>query len=118
MERQGNGWLLQDAGSTNGTFVDQQRVRQVAITGNCSVRLGHPEDGPLLSCSVTGSPDGPAAAEPVRVQAATAIWQPGGPGDGNPAAQLLAAGIALPAALPAVVPQRRPAARTGARARC
>jgi ABC transport system ATP-binding/permease protein len=76
VEQQGSGWLLQDAGSTNGTFVDNQRVRQVAITGNCTVRLGHPDDGPMLSCSLAGGPDG-AAAAPVRVQAATAAWQPG-----------------------------------------
>ena len=35
-------WLLEDCGSTNGTFVGPDRVRQVAITGDCLVRLGHP----------------------------------------------------------------------------
>jgi ABC transport system ATP-binding/permease protein len=52
VEEQAGRWLLQDAGSTNGTFVNRQRVRQVAITADCSVRLGHPDDGPLLNCSV------------------------------------------------------------------
>src|SRR5271165_4187358 len=75
LERQASGWQLQDPSSTNGTFVDQQRVRQVAITGNCALRLGHPDDGPLLRCTVIGAP-ARADAAPVQVQAATARWQP------------------------------------------
>jgi ABC-type multidrug transport system ATPase subunit len=51
-------WLLEDSGSTNGTFVGLDRVRQVPITGNCLVRLGHPEDGPPVSCSLGRSPAG------------------------------------------------------------
>ena len=51
-------WLLEDSGSTNGTFVGADRVRQVPITGNCLVRLGHPEDGPPVSCSLGRSPAG------------------------------------------------------------
>jgi ABC-type multidrug transport system ATPase subunit len=51
-------WLLEDSGSTNGTFVGLDRVRQVPITGNCLVRLGHPEDGPAVSCSLGRSPAG------------------------------------------------------------
>jgi ABC-type multidrug transport system ATPase subunit len=56
VERHATGWQLQDASSTNGTFVERRRVRQVAITGNCAVRLGHPDDGPLLRCTVIGAP--------------------------------------------------------------
>ncbi len=70
----GGSWLLEDAGSTNGTFVDRQRVRQVAITGTCAVRLGHPDDGPLLNCYLAGSPASANDGRP-RVQAATAVWQ-------------------------------------------
>jgi len=57
VEERGGSWLLQDAGSTNGTFVNRERVRQVTITGSCAVRLGHPINGPLLSCSLADSPD-------------------------------------------------------------
>jgi len=60
IEERGGTWLLQDAGSTNGTFVNRERVRQVNVTGSCAVRLGHPDDGPLLSCSLAAAcQDGP-----------------------------------------------------------
>jgi ABC-type multidrug transport system ATPase subunit len=101
LRRQDSGWILEDSGSTNGTFVDQQRVRRVTISGDCSVRLGHPADGPQLHCSLVGAP-APALA-PVKVQAATAVW---------------ADEAATPpaAAPPAVVPPpREPAQRQPAR---
>ena len=59
VEEQAGNWLLHDAGSTNGTFVNRRRVRQVAITAICSVRLAHPGDGPVLSCSPTAGEDRP-----------------------------------------------------------
>src|ERR1035441_3076017 len=55
-------WLLEDVGSTNGTFVGLQRVQRVDITGTCQVRLGHPGSGPLVSCSVAAAPENPATA--------------------------------------------------------
>ena len=37
------GWLLEDSGSTNGTFVDQPASpARGTISADCSVRLGHP----------------------------------------------------------------------------
>jgi ABC transport system ATP-binding/permease protein len=70
LRRQDGGWLLEDSGSTNGTFVDQQRVRQVTISADCSIRLGHPADGPQLRCSPVADlarlvP--PQAAKPAQV---------------------------------------------------
>ena len=46
----GGGWVLEDIGSTNGTFVGVQRVNRVPISGDCVVRLGNPDDGPVLRC--------------------------------------------------------------------
>ena len=63
-------WLLEDADSTNGTFAAGQRVRRVEITDSCQVRLGHPEAGPVLSCSITDRPDRGAPSQP----SATAVW--------------------------------------------
>jgi ABC transport system ATP-binding/permease protein len=49
-------WLLEDVGSTNGTFVGPRRVRRVDITGACQLRLGHPDSGPVVSCSIAAAP--------------------------------------------------------------
>jgi ABC-type multidrug transport system ATPase subunit len=66
-------WLIQDAGSTNGTFSDGQPVLRMRITGTVQFRLGHPEDGPLLTCSVPAA--GLAAADPApATHPATALW--------------------------------------------
>src|ERR1022692_1691654 len=63
-------WLLEDVGSTNGTFVGPQRVRRVEITGACQVRLGHPDSGPVVSCSIAAAPGvhGTAAASAAVLQ--------------------------------------------------
>jgi len=63
-------WLLEDVKSTNGTFAAGQRVRRLDITDSCQVRLGHPEAGPVVSCSITDTPDRGAPAQP----SATAVW--------------------------------------------
>jgi ABC-type multidrug transport system ATPase subunit len=71
LKEAGGRWLLEDAGSTNGTFADKQRVRQLEITDSCQIRLGHPDAGPVVSCTVTGAPV-PAVAAPAH--SATAVW--------------------------------------------
>ncbi|HSS91701.1 MAG TPA: FHA domain-containing protein [Streptosporangiaceae bacterium] len=60
-------WVLEDTGSTNGTFVGSQKVQKIILDGETTVRLGHPVDGPELACS-TGAPPRPAtvlASRPV-----------------------------------------------------
>jgi ABC-type multidrug transport system ATPase subunit len=59
----GGQWLLEDAGSTNGTFVGQDRVERIGIAGPCQIRLGHPDNGPAVSCSLATAPTGPAGTE-------------------------------------------------------
>jgi ABC-type multidrug transport system ATPase subunit len=48
-------WILEDQSSTNGTFVGAQRVNRIEITHNCLLRLGHPESGPAMMCTVAGA---------------------------------------------------------------
>ena len=64
------GWLLEDVGSTNGTFADGEKVQRVEITGSSQIRLGHPQAGPLVSCSLPDA-GGTASAKPL----ATAVFQ-------------------------------------------
>ena len=64
-------WLLEDVGSTNGTFIGLQRIDRAPIVADCVVRLGNPDDGPILRCmpqapaatpAVPPTPAGPAAS--------------------------------------------------------
>ncbi|MGN6791477.1 MAG: cytochrome P450 [Streptosporangiaceae bacterium] len=56
-------WVLADNGSANGIYAGSQRVTRVPIDGECTVRLGHPSDGLLLTCtlSVIGTGNGLSA---------------------------------------------------------
>ncbi len=58
-------WVFEDVGSTNGTFLGNRRVGRCEINSDCVLRLGHPEDGPVVLCSITwpdaGSRDASAA---------------------------------------------------------
>ena len=56
----GEGWVIEDLGSTNGTFLGLQRLDRIEITADCVIRLGNPDDGPVLRCM----PQVPAAAAP------------------------------------------------------
>ncbi|HEY6296047.1 MAG TPA: FHA domain-containing protein, partial [Streptosporangiaceae bacterium] len=110
---EGNGWLLEDAGSTNGTFVGLQRVDRVSIVSETLVRLGNPEDGPILRFI----PETPAAAQPGPGLPAAAQPQAqppfGGPdGPQAPQAQPPFGDLAPqpPAAPPAVAPAAAQAA--------
>src|SRR5215472_7376162 len=66
-------WVLEDTGSTNGTFLGAQKVQKITLDGETTVRLGHPVDGPELTCS-TGAPPRPRtviAARPAMAASAT-----------------------------------------------
>jgi ABC-type multidrug transport system ATPase subunit len=67
---EGATWVLEDTGSTNGTFVSRRRVSQVEIAGECMARLGHPDDGPWLRCFL------PAATPPAATPPAGADPEP------------------------------------------
>src|SRR6266566_2078580 len=57
-------WIFEDAGSTNGTFLGNRRVGRCEISSDCVLRLGHPDDGPVVLCSIAW-PEAPAAGTPV-----------------------------------------------------
>jgi ABC transport system ATP-binding/permease protein len=62
----GDGWVIEDLGSTNGTFLGLQRLDRIEISADCVVRLGNPDDGPVLRCmpQVPAPAAAPAAAPP------------------------------------------------------
>ncbi len=41
-------WVLEDLGSSNGTFLGPSRMQRVEIAAACEVRLGHQDNGPVV----------------------------------------------------------------------
>ncbi|MEU3250243.1 FHA domain-containing protein [Streptomyces sp. NPDC006997] len=72
----GRGWVIEDHGSTNGTFVQGQRIHQLEIGPGTALRLGNATDGPQVSLSGTAAavaqPQQPYAAQ--GVQGANPAW--------------------------------------------
>lgn len=58
----GHGWFIEDHGSTNGTYVQGQRIHQMEIGPGSTVNLGNATDGPRLSLSGADVYSGQAAA--------------------------------------------------------
>ncbi|MFE2429510.1 FHA domain-containing protein [Streptomyces sp. NPDC059373] len=99
----GTGWLFEDLGSTNGTFVQGQRAAQAVEVGpGSAVSLGNATDGPRLNFTGVRQQAGADL-----YSAETALAQPP---QARPAAQ--PAGYA--AAQPAVAAQQAPAPAWGA----
>ncbi len=85
----GDAWIVEDLDSTNGTFLGLQRLDRIEIGADCVVRLGNPDDGPVLRCM----PQVPAAA----------VGQPAAPPANHP-------GTALSASPAPPVPEAAPEA--------
>ncbi|MFE7318149.1 FHA domain-containing protein [Streptomyces sp. NPDC057555] len=57
----GHSWLVEDHGSTNGTYVQGRRIQQLEIGPGTAVHLGNATDGPRLTLSAAGTPAGAPA---------------------------------------------------------
>jgi ABC-type multidrug transport system ATPase subunit/pSer/pThr/pTyr-binding forkhead associated (FHA) protein len=97
---EGDAWILEDVGSTNGTFVGPQRVDRFLIAADCVVRLGNPDDGPVLRCVPQLPPPAPSAPAPARAA-------PASPARAAPEAALLAGPAAPVEAAPPFAPVDR-----------
>ncbi|NGO79916.1 FHA domain-containing protein [Streptomyces sp. YC504] len=79
----GRSWVIEDHGSTNGTFVQGQRIHQMEIGPGSAVHLGNATDGPRLKLTGAGAA---AAVAPQQAPAQHQARQPqatpqqGGPG--------------------------------------
>ena len=72
-------WILEDGGSTNGTYIGSRRVGRVEIDAECTVRLGHPADGPEVRCVFAG----PVSPTPGAGQTHQAFTPGAPPGHGT-----------------------------------
>lgn len=51
LRQEDGSWVLEDSGSTNGTYLGSERVNRVVLSGERTIRFGHPADGPVMTCS-------------------------------------------------------------------
>ncbi|MEU9705393.1 FHA domain-containing protein [Streptomyces sp. NPDC047981] len=72
----GRSWVIEDHGSTNGTFVQGQRIHQMEIGPGSAVHLGNATDGPRLNLAA-----GAQAAQQPAAHAAPNAQQAGAQAD-------------------------------------
>ncbi|GAA3960513.1 FHA domain-containing protein [Streptomyces marokkonensis] len=73
----GRSWVVEDHGSTNGTFVHGQRIQQMELGAGTVVNLGNATDGPRLSLTGAQAAAGTPQAQPQQpyaAQGANAGW--------------------------------------------
>ncbi|MFF5478475.1 FHA domain-containing protein [Streptomyces sp. NPDC012935] len=74
----GRSWVIEDHGSTNGTFVQGQRIHHLEIGPGSAVFLGNATDGPCLNLSGTAasvaSPQAQPQQQPYAAQGANPGW--------------------------------------------
>ncbi|MDA4892076.1 FHA domain-containing protein [Streptomyces sp. MS2A] len=74
----GRSWVVEDHGSTNGTFVHGQRVQQMELGAGTVLNLGNATDGPRVSLSgaqaPAGTPQSQPQQQPYAAQGANAGW--------------------------------------------
>ncbi|WP_432184999.1 FHA domain-containing protein [Streptomyces tendae] len=73
----GRSWVVQDHGSTNGTFVHGQRVQQLELGAGAVLNLGNATDGPRVSLTAqapAGTPQAQPQQQPYAAQGANAGW--------------------------------------------
>ncbi|MFF5017866.1 FHA domain-containing protein [Streptomyces sp. NPDC001165] len=70
----GRSWVIEDHGSTNGTFVQGQRIGQTEIGPGSAVHLGNATDGPRLNLSGAAAAQPQQQAAPYAAQGAGAGW--------------------------------------------
>ncbi|MFB7449421.1 FHA domain-containing protein [Streptomyces sp. NPDC056194] len=85
----GRSWVIEDHGSTNGTFLQGQRIHQVEIGPGSAVHLGNATDGPRLNLAAAG-----AAAAPQQQAPQQQVPQQQAPAQQAPAHQVAGAAAA------------------------
>ncbi|MEU6178283.1 ABC transporter ATP-binding protein/permease [Streptomyces coeruleorubidus] len=74
----GRSWVIEDHGSTNGTFVQGQRIHQTELGPGSAVHLGNATDGPRLNLSDAAAgvatPQAQPQQQPYAAQGANPGW--------------------------------------------
>ncbi|MCX3290892.1 FHA domain-containing protein [Streptomyces sp. NEAU-H22] len=74
----GHSWVIEDHGSTNGTFVQGQRIHQMELGPGSAVNLGNATDGPRLNLSgaaaSVATPQAQPQQQPYAAQGANPGW--------------------------------------------
>ncbi|MGD1218308.1 MULTISPECIES: FHA domain-containing protein [Streptomyces] len=70
----GRSWVIEDHGSTNGTFVQGQRIHQMEIGPGSAVHLGNATDGPRLNVSGAAASVAQPQQQPYAAQGASPGW--------------------------------------------
>ncbi|MET7704394.1 MULTISPECIES: ABC transporter ATP-binding protein/permease [unclassified Streptomyces] len=73
----GRSWVIEDHGSTNGTFVQGQRIHQMEIGPGSAVNLGNATDGPRLNLAGAAAAVAPQQAQPQQQPFAAQGASPG-----------------------------------------
>ncbi|MCF1600049.1 ABC transporter ATP-binding protein/permease [Streptomyces muensis] len=88
----GRSWVIEDHGSTNGTFVQGQRIHHLEIGPGSAVHLGNATDGPCLNLSGTAAsvaaPQAQPQQQPYAAQGANPGWAPQAPAQQAPPQQI------------------------------
>ncbi|MFF9276566.1 ABC transporter ATP-binding protein/permease [Streptomyces griseosporeus] len=66
----GRSWVIEDHGSTNGTFVQGQRIHHLELGSGTAVNLGNATDGPRLNLSGAAAAVATPQAQPQQPYAA------------------------------------------------
>ncbi|MEO3752811.1 FHA domain-containing protein [Streptomyces sp. B6B3] len=107
----GQSWLVEDQGSTNGTYAQGQRIQQLPLGPGSVVHLGNAVDGPRLTFSSSAPvprQQAPAAAmanQPPAMPQQGPGFPPQGPPQGAPQMAPQGAGQAPPQGPPPGFPQ-------------
>lgn len=69
----GRSWVVEDHGSTNGTFAQGQRIHHLEISSDTALNLGNANDGPRVTLSGAAAPTASPQAQPQQPYAAQGV---------------------------------------------
>ncbi|MFJ4082077.1 FHA domain-containing protein [Streptomyces iakyrus] len=114
----GRSWVIEDHGSTNGTFVQGQRIHQLELGPGSAVNLGNATDGPRLNLSgaaaSVATPQAQPQQQPYAAQGANPAWGQQAPAQQPPQQQAAQAGWQQPQQAAHIPQQQGPGGVAGA----